>query len=88
MAAWLAGQKVMYKDGKEYVAANGYHMMIILRRDGEVYTPVAAAGGLSRLTTGDGTAHDVWDSDIGHHSYKLVPGLLPRPRRRQLQLVR
>ncbi|MEI6423494.1 MAG: hypothetical protein WCP55_14835, partial [Lentisphaerota bacterium] len=65
-----SGMKVFYRDGKEYIVANGYHMVIVLRRDGDIYTPVAAAGGLSRLTVGDGASLTTWDSDIGRHLYK------------------
>ncbi|MFZ2654436.1 MAG: hypothetical protein WAX69_05930 [Victivallales bacterium] len=64
------GMRIFYRDGEEYVAANGQNTVVVLRRDGGIYTPVAAVGGLSRLTAGDGTSLQVWDSDLGHHPYK------------------
>ena len=61
--------------GKQYIVVNGYQMMIVLRRDGGPsaattrFTPVAALGGLSALTVGDGAGRTLWDSDIGRHLY-------------------
>jgi hypothetical protein len=45
-------------------------MIKVLMRKGDIYVPVAAAGGISRLVTDDGTGSQFWDSDIGYHLYK------------------
>ena len=57
-------------DGKQYLAVVGDRGIVtVLRRDGDSLRPVAALGGLSRLTSGDGTAKQDWDSDLHTHSY-------------------
>ena len=68
---WLSeGMRVIYRQGKEYLLVNGYHMAIMLLRRGDVYVPVAAAGGNSRLVTDDGTGRTLWDSDVGYHLFR------------------
>lgn len=72
----IAAHRFFTHGGKTYIIVNGYQMVIVLRVDGGPspttlrYTPVAAMGGLSRLSTGDGAAKAVWDSDIGRHMYQ------------------
>ena len=74
-AVGVAPHRFFTHGGKRYVVINGYQMVIVLRIDGGTgpatirYTPVAALGGLSRLSTGDGADKTVWDSDIGRHLY-------------------
>ena len=68
---WLTeGMRVIYRAGNEYLLVNGYHMAIMLVRRGDVYVPVAAAGGNSRLATDDGTGRTLWDSDVGYHLFR------------------
>jgi len=61
------GVRVLYHEGKEYLIVNDYHMLFVLRRKGEIYVPVAAAGGISRLVTDNGAGRTLWDSDVGYH---------------------
>ena len=57
-------------DGRQYLAVVGNRGIVtVLRRDGDRLQPVAALGGLSRLTSGDGTVMRDWDSDLHTHSY-------------------
>lgn len=57
-------------DGRQYLAVVGNRGIVsILRRDGDRLQPVAALGGLSRLTSGDGTTMPDWDSDLHTHRY-------------------
>lgn len=65
-----APHRFFTRGGQDYIVVNGYQMAIVLRRDGDRFTPVAALGGLSRLTVGDGSSKTVWDSDIGRHEYR------------------
>jgi hypothetical protein len=61
------GLRVVYREGKEYLLVNGYHTAIVLLRTGNIYVPVAAAGGNSRLVTDDGSGRTIWDSDLRYH---------------------
>lgn len=63
------GSRQFYRDGREYVVSLGVNVVVVMRRDGDVYTPVAAAGGLSRLTAGDGTAVTLWDGEVKYHVF-------------------
>ena len=65
-----SGVRVFQHDGVEYIAAASGRSVVILRKQGEIYQPVAAVGGLHRWTTDDGTGETTWDSDIGRHLYK------------------
>jgi hypothetical protein len=67
---FAAGMRVFTHAGREYVVCNDYHMLLVLMRQGEIYVPVAAAGGNSRLVTDDGTARQIWDSDLRYHLYR------------------
>ncbi|NNM87801.1 MAG: hypothetical protein HKL95_04705, partial [Phycisphaerae bacterium] len=73
-SAWGHCQ-VMYHDGHQYVAMNvSGNMLTIMRREGDVYRPVAALGSeggpISPKLKLDGTQIDCWDSDLGHHEYE------------------
>ncbi|HEY3378052.1 MAG TPA: FlgD immunoglobulin-like domain containing protein [Armatimonadota bacterium] len=67
---FTAGMKQFTHNGREYILGNAYHMVLVLMRQGDVYVPVAAAGGNSRLVTDDGTARQLWDSDLRYHLYR------------------
>ncbi len=64
------GVRTFYRDGNEYLAVNDLHMVFVLARRGDFYVPVAAAGGISRLITDDGTGKTLWDSDLRTHLYR------------------
>lgn len=68
--ATLCNPKVIYHDGREYLAVFDRGILSILMRKGDIYVPVAAVGGISRLITDEGTGNQIWDSDIGYHLYK------------------
>jgi len=64
------GSRTFMHGGRQYLAVVGNRGIItVLRRDGDRLQPVAALGGLSRLTSGDGTVMRDWDSDLHTHSY-------------------
>lgn len=64
------GVRHFTRQGKQYMAFTGNHQVVVLMQRGDGYVPVAAAGGISRLVTDDGTAIQVWDSDLGTHLYR------------------
>ena len=64
------GLRHFSRQGKQYLALSGYHQVVILLQRGEGFVPVAAAGGISRLITDDGTGRQIWDSDLGYHLYR------------------
>ena len=64
--------RILYRDGQEYAVFNGVERGItaIMKRQGDVYRPVAAFGGsLERGFGNDGTATIDWDS-LGYRPYK------------------
>ena len=62
------GNRTLVHDGRQYVfSTTDAYQMVVLRRDGDRLTPVAAIGCLGRLITTDGTQKQIWDSDIGDH---------------------
>jgi len=64
------GQKSFRHEGKQYVVIKGYHRIVIALRQGDIFVPVAAAGGNTRLVTDDGTGRIMWDSDVGYHLFR------------------
>jgi len=71
--------RILYHGGREYAIVNVQPgMLSILRRDGDIYHPVAAVGAVGRngdrYLMGDGTGQIVWDSDVGH---RLFSGFFP-----------
>ncbi len=65
------GCRTIVHDGKQFVYwTYGTYGMVVMRRDGDRLTPVAAAGCLGRWTANEATSLHVWDSDIGTHNIK------------------
>ncbi len=68
----------MSHGGHDYVGVTFGGGLVIMERDGDIYKAVAAVGSVRRpispKLTLDGTEHDCWDSDLGHHEY---PGWYP-----------
>lgn len=75
MSGGFPGTRTIVHDGKQYVfcSLDDYNI-VVLRRDGNLLTPVAAVGSRGRFITGDGTQKSIWDSDIGDHR---VAGFYP-----------
>ncbi len=64
--------RILYHDGQEYAIFNGVErgVMTIMKRQGDIYRPVAAFGGsIERGFGNDGTATIDWDS-LGYRPYK------------------
>ena len=68
MVGGTPGTRTIVHDGKQYVFfTKGAYEFVVMRRDGDRLTPVAAIGSIGRFTTSDPTSARVWDSDIGAH---------------------
>lgn len=66
----IPGGRTIEHNGTQYlIVPSGFFGTVVLKRVGDVMTPVAALGSLPAELTVDGTGNDVWDSDIGHHVY-------------------
>ena len=63
----VGGQKIVWRDGREYLVANGQNMLVFAVKRGDRFQPVAAMGSVQRYITDDGTGKQIWDSDIGYH---------------------
>ena len=62
------GTRTIVHNGVQYVYfSDNPSLLVVMRRDGDRLTPVAAVGCISRFATGDPTAARIWDSDIGGH---------------------
>ncbi len=69
------GSRTIVHEGKQYVyVTKDPYEFVVLRRDGNLLTPVAAVGCIGRYTTNAGSTIKVWDSDIGDH---YVPHYYP-----------
>jgi len=63
------GGRTIVHDGKQYFFVTlGEYEFVVLRKDGDLLTPICAIGSRGRYITSDGTQRDIWDSDIGTHS--------------------
>ena len=68
MSGGEPGTRTIVHDGHQYVfCSTGNYQLVVLRRDGDRLTPVAAVGCRGRFITGNGTQEQIWDSDIGNH---------------------
>lgn len=65
-----SGARVIVRDGKTFAALSQYRgKTVFYRREGVRFVPCAAIGSFTAATTRDGSAINVFDSDIGHHLY-------------------
>lgn len=64
------GVKVVHNEHGEFLCMGSRNLTVWMRKQGDVYVPCAALGGLHYMATDDGTGIVQWDSDIGRHLYR------------------